>query len=77
MLSEKQTKKDIGTVGSTVFEVDRTEVKKIILGEGITEIKDYAFGWDENWKSLVEIQFPNTLTRIGDRAFEAIPSLKK
>ena len=52
-------------------------MKKIIFGEGITEIKDYAFGWDEKWKSLVEIQFPNTLTRIGDRAFEAIPSLKK
>ena len=50
----------------------RNEIVKVVIGEGITSIGDYAFYLSEN---LSEIQLPGTLTTIGAGAFEGAWSL--
>ena len=60
----------------TDFELDKSEVKKVIIEEGITSIGEQAFGWADEWKSLDEVVLPSTLTNIGDDAFFDASSLK-
>ena len=60
----------------TDFELDKSEVKKVIIEEGITSIGEQAFGWADEWKSLNEVVLPSTLTNIGDDAFFDASSLK-
>ena len=40
---------------------------KVIVGEGVTEIKDMAFFYSRN---LAEVELPETIERIGDMAFD-------
>lgn len=49
-----------------IFELD-----KLIIGEGITSISDYAFSWSE----IKEAVLPNTLKSIGDSAFYHIKKI--
>ena len=51
---------------SIVFYKDKDNVKKIVIGEGITSIGSYNFSHMKNLKTLV---LPSTLTRIGSFAF--------
>ena len=41
-------------------------VKNVVIGEGVTSIGDYAFGWCEK---LVSVTLPETLTRFGEGSF--------
>ena len=45
---------------------------KVIVGEGVTEIKDMAFFYSRN---LAEVELPETIERIGDMAFAYCHSL--
>ena len=45
---------------------------KVIVGEGVTEIKDMAFFYSQN---LAEVELPETIERIGDMAFAYCHSL--
>jgi len=51
---------------------DQDDFTHIIVQEGVTEIADSAF---EFWVTLESISFPNTVKRIGDRAFHECSSL--
>lgn len=57
--------KDLGLTGL---------VKKIIIEEGITNIPDGEF---ENFTSVTEIKFPDSVKRIGVRSFAGCASLRK
>lgn len=46
-----------------------TEVKKLIIGEGITGIDNWVFYDADFCEKLEEISLPSTLTTIGDSAF--------
>lgn len=48
-------------------------VKKLIIGEGITALGDYAFAYME---LLEEVVLPSTLTEISYKSFEDCPKLK-
>ena len=52
----------------------RDEIKKIIIGEGITEIGKYNF---DGFSNLEAIEFPSTLTYIGFYSFGHCTSLKE
>lgn len=57
-----------------------TEVKKIVIGEGITKIGSKNFtkvSGRDFYDSLEEVVLPTTVTEIGDRAFSSAKSLKK
>ncbi len=47
-------------------------IKKVIIGEGVTSIGDFAFYWCE---SLTTIKLPDSVTYIGDLAFYLCESL--
>ncbi len=57
--------KDVVAVGAEAFK-DNLTIEKIVLGETIKIIDDYAF---YNCKNLVQIQIPKELEVIGDRVF--------
>ena len=44
----------------------RDSVRKIVFGEGISSIDDYAFS---DYVNLVSVSFPGTLQRVGNTAF--------
>jgi len=44
----------------------KNEIRKVIIGEGITAVGDYAFN---NEQSITEVSLPSTLKSIGDSAF--------
>lgn len=52
---------------------DRSSVKKIVLGEGITELEESAFSY---YTKLTSVTFPTTLTKIDSRAFYYCTSLE-
>ncbi len=49
-----------------------TRVKKVLVGEGITTIGDYAFSYCPN---ICEINIPDSVTSIGDCAFRGCTGL--
>ncbi|MDE6268350.1 MAG: caspase family protein [Muribaculaceae bacterium] len=51
--------------------VKKGAVRRIIIGEGITEIGNYAFASNSGttFSSPIELVLPSTLTKIGERAF--------
>lgn len=52
---------------------DSEEIKKIILGEGVTDIGDFAFF---GCTSLKSINIPSSVKTIGERAFQGCTSLE-
>lgn len=58
---------------SEPLEEYRDQVKKIVLGEGITEIDKYAF---MDFTNLQEITFSSTITKIDEAAFYRCYSLE-
>ena len=58
--------------GYCPFGTDNTEVKTLIIGEGITGVGNYCF---DQFKGLTEVQFPSTLTKIGFYSFGHCESL--
>ena len=48
------------------------QVKKYIIGNGVTNIGNYAF---ENCSNLISVTIPNSVTSIGEYAFENCSSL--
>lgn len=50
----------------------RDTVKKIVLGSGVAELAAYAF---QSFENLESVEFSDTLTVIGDRAFYQCASL--
>ena len=50
----------------------RPQIEKVIIGDGVTSIGDYAFSW---WENLSSIEISNTVTSIGDYAFLGCSSL--
>lgn len=54
------------------FGYKNTEIKKLIIGEGITRIGDHCFS---NLAALTEIEFPSTLETIGFYSFGYCSSL--
>ena len=52
----------------------RGEIKKLVLGEGITEIAEEAF---RDCTALTEVTIPAGVTKLGDMAFLTCSSLKK
>ena len=64
------------------WNVLKDDVESVVIGEGITQISDYAF---YEFRKLKEVQFPSTLKKIGSSAFEGCrleklefpPSLEK
>ena len=52
---------------------NKSAVKKIVIGEGITDINDNQFS---EYKNLITVQLPNTLKSIGNNAFEGCISLE-
>ncbi|MDR0507551.1 MAG: leucine-rich repeat protein [Dysgonamonadaceae bacterium] len=56
-----------GTVrGDDEWYLKRFDIKRLVLGEGITEIGHWAFAY---YYGLTSVTFPSTLTTIGERAF--------
>ncbi|MBE5774017.1 MAG: hypothetical protein E7337_08795 [Clostridiales bacterium] len=53
---------------NTLEYICRESVQKIVYGEGVTEIADYA-NYNTYYSQLAEVQFPETLKRIGQSAF--------
>ena len=51
----------------------RGDITAIAIGDGVTEIGDYAFALCEN---LTEVTIPQGLTRVGKNAFQDCKSLK-
>lgn len=51
-----------------------TDLKEVVLKEGVTEIGDYAFDY---LIKIQEIHFPTSLVRIGDNAFARCESIEK
>lgn len=64
--------------------IDQGKVSKIVIGEGITSVGDYAFFMsylsfdeaNENRHKVKEVILPSTLERIGDHAFSFLNKLK-
>lgn len=54
------------------FGQNNTEVKTLIIGEGITGVGNYCF---DQFKGLTEVQFPSTLKKIGFYSFGRCESL--
>ena len=50
----------------------RSSIKSVIIGDGVTNIGEYAF---EGCKSLTSVTIPNSVTNIGEYAFEGCKSL--
>ena len=50
-----------------------TQVTKLVLRDGVTEIPESAFA---NWTTLTDVTIPDTVTAIGNRAFANCSSLK-
>ena len=61
-----------GHSGSHQFGDNNTEIKKLIIGEGITDIGRYCFS---HLTALTEIEFPSTLQTIGFYFFGYCSSL--
>lgn len=57
---------DITVVNGTITKYNRTDLTDIIIPEGITGIGEQAF---DSHKEIKTVQFPSTLTVIGERAF--------
>ncbi len=51
---------------------NRSSIKKVIIGDGVTSIGDYAFYW---CRSLTSVTIPDGVTSIGDYAFYWCSSL--
>ena len=52
--------------------------EEIVIESGVTSIGDYAFSYgSENGSPLTNVQFPDTLKRIGQYAFHSCNSLKE
>ena len=67
---------NIGT-GSTIvwpWEAHFSDIQKVVVGEGITEIENYAF---EKAKNLKEVVLPSTLEQIGHYCFEGCQKLSE
>ena len=52
---------------------DHDEIKKIVIGDNIKSIGDYAF---KNCRNVEEIEFSESVTHIGKNAFEGCTKLK-
>ena len=52
--------------GETPWDLQRDDIKKIVIKEGVTRIGDLAFGGCRN---LTSVEIPNTVKSIGVRAF--------
>lgn len=87
-VSQPEEMKDIGNCIGTPWyvylkELDAvTEVKKIVVGEGITRVGNKNFNTfnvsgTDFYNSLEEVVLPSTVTEIGDQAFYDTKSLKK
>ena len=50
----------------------KSDIKRIIIGDGVTTIGEFAFNWCER---LTSISIPNSVTEIGSSAFEDCRSL--
>ena len=50
-----------------------SEIQRVVIGDGITEIGDYAFQWCTRMKSVV---LPESVTAVGYRAFECCYGLR-
>lgn len=61
--------------GNTSLYVNGELVTDIIIPEGITEIKPYAFNYQNNWIEVDSIITPDSLGKIHDEAFYGIDSL--
>ena len=62
--------------GETPWDLQRDDIKKIVIKEGVTRIGDLAFGGCRN---LTSVEIPNTVKSIGVRAFVEcihIPSIE-
>jgi uncharacterized repeat protein (TIGR02543 family) len=54
-----------------------TQIKKLVVEDGVTSIGNYTIGNEKNLTSvLTSIVIPNSVTRIGDRAFRYCTALK-
>lgn len=62
--------------GETPWDLQRDDIKKIVIKEGVTRIGDLAFGGCRN---LTSVEIPNTVKSIGVRAFvecKNLPSIE-
>ena len=62
--------------GETPWDLQRDDIKKIVIKKGVTRIGDLAFG---GCKNLTSVEIPNTVKSIGVRAFVEcihIPSIE-
>ena len=62
--------------GETPWDLQRDDIKKIVIKEGVTHIGDLAFGGCRN---LTSVEIPNTVKSIGVRAFvecKNLPSIE-
>ena len=55
-------------------EIDKKNIKRIIIEEGVTKITDHAF---HNYENLEKVTFPTTLKYIDEYAFSGNTSLKE
>ena len=87
-VSQSEEMQDVGNCIGTPWykylqELDAvTEVKKIVVGEGITKVGNKNFntfnaGGTDFYTSLEEVELPLTVTEIGEQAFSGDKSLKK
>lgn len=59
------------TISNKIY-INGSELKEIVLPDGLTKINSYAFA---GCKSIEKISIPNTVTEIGDYAFSGCSSL--
>ena len=59
--------------GETPWDLQRDDIKKIVIKEGVTRIGDLAFGGCRN---LTSVEIPNTVKSIGVRAFVECTSIE-
>lgn len=88
-VSQPEEMKDLGnSIGAPWYEYLKekdavTEVKKVVIGEGITRVGNKNFNTLERvsgtdfFDSLEEVVLPSTVTEIGTQAFASDKSLKK